>query len=84
MPRHVFPKGNKGRPKGAVGKMTTVKATVLEVFQNLQDDPKHNLTAFAKLYPKDFYLIASKLIPTEIQADLSGETVIRIVRDENI
>ncbi len=64
-----FKKGNPGKPKGAVGKVTkTVKETVLAVFNDLQADPKANLTAFAQKYPRDFYAIASKLIPTEVTA----------------
>lgn len=56
-----------GRQKGSVNVLTkTVKETVLQVFNLLQSDPKHNLTAFAKHYPKEFYMIAAKLIPTEV------------------
>lgn len=67
-----FQKGNTGRPKGAQGKLTrTVKETVLGVFNDLQEDPKHSLLAFAKERPDLFYPIAAKLIPTEIKADVS-------------
>lgn len=67
-----FKEGNKGKPKGAVNKLTrTVKSTVLAVFNNLQEDPKHSLEAFAKKYPRDFYQIAAKLIPTEIKGDFN-------------
>lgn len=67
MPSPRFQEGNTGRPKGATGKLTrTVKETVLSVFNTLQEDPKHNLEAFAKKYPKDFYNISAKLIPTEM------------------
>lgn len=66
MPRH-FEKGNSGRPVGAKNKLTTtVKETVLAVFNKLQDDPKANLEAFAKKHTRDFYQIAAKLIPTEL------------------
>lgn len=59
--------GEGGRPKGVQNKITrTVKETVLAVFNDLQKDPKHNLTAFAEKYPRDFYQIAAKLIPTEV------------------
>ena len=60
-----------GRPQGAISPYTaTVKETVLRVFQELQADPKHDLQAFARKYPKDFYIIASKLIPTEVKAEV--------------
>ncbi len=63
--------GTGGRPVGAVDKITkTVKDTVLAVFTDLQDDPKNSLKSFAVKYPRDFYAIAAKLIPTEISADV--------------
>lgn len=68
-----FIKGdNTGRPKGVPNKLTsTVKETVLRVFNELQEDEKNNLTSFARTYPRDFYAIAAKLIPTEINAKLN-------------
>lgn len=66
-----FKPGNPGKPKGATNHLTkTVKQTVLEVFNDLQKSPKHSLKAFAKKYPRDFYNIAAKLIPTEISGTL--------------
>ena len=70
-----FEKGNKGKPKGTPNKLTkTVKETVLAVFNQMQDDPKVNLAKFAQDYPRDFYAIAAKLIPTEVkgEVELSG------------
>lgn len=68
------PKGS-GRSKGTQNKLTkTVKESVLAVFNEIQDDPKVNLKQFAKDYPKEFYQIAAKLIPTEI----SGSAAIKI------
>jgi hypothetical protein len=67
-----FAKGNTGRPKGAKNKLTTtVKETVLNVFNEIQDDPKHSLIKFAKKYPRDFYNIAARLIPTEIAGNFN-------------
>lgn len=67
MPTELFKEGNPGRLPGSVNKLTkSVKETVLKVFNELQGDPKHNLQAFAKKHPKEFYIIASKLIPTEM------------------
>ena len=58
-----------GRKAGVENKITkTVKETVLSVFNDLQQDPKYSLLTFAKEYPRDFYPIAAKLIPTEINA----------------
>jgi len=66
-----FKKGNGGRPVGVQNKLTrTVKDTVLAVFHEIQDDPKIKLIEFAKKYPRDFYAIAAKLIPTEVNANI--------------
>lgn len=71
-----FQKGNAGRPKGAKSRLAqTVKDKVLSVFNQLQDDPKHSLLAFAQKYPRDFYNIAAKLIPQEMKVDLPEEAV---------
>lgn len=66
-----FEKGNAGKPKGAVNKITkTVKETVLAAFNDLQNDPKANILAWAKDEPTEFYKIAAKLIPTEVNASV--------------
>jgi hypothetical protein len=78
-----FEKGNSGRPKGAQNKLTkSVKETVLAAFNDLQDDPKNNILAFAKQNPRDFYQIAAKLIPTEINAKVN-KIQLEIVRRKN-
>lgn len=67
-----FEKGNSGRPKGSQNKLTkTVRETILEAFNKLQEDPKVNIVQFAKDYPRDFYTIAAKLIPTEIRGTIN-------------
>lgn len=71
-----FKQGNPGKPLGATNKLTkTVKETVLAVFNELQDDPKNSLLAFAQKHPRDFYNIAAKLIPTDIKATIETENV---------
>lgn len=66
-----FKKGQGGRQKGAINKLTkTVRDTVLSAFNELQDDPKANITTWAKDNPTEFYKIASKLIPTEVNASV--------------
>ena len=63
-----------GRPKGSQNEFTkqmkTVKETVLNVFNELQDDPKTELKQFAKEFPREFHAIAAKLIPTEVSANI--------------
>lgn len=71
-----FVKGQSGNPngrgKGTPNKLTkTVRETILEAFNTLQEDPKVNIISFAKNYPRDFYQIAAKLIPTEIRGTIN-------------
>ena len=76
-----FKPGNTGKPAGVQNKLTrTVKETVLAVFNELQEDPKNDLKAFATKYPRDFYNIAAKLIPTEITGKLV--TTINIIETQ--
>lgn len=80
MPKQLFEKGNPGRLPGTQNKLTkTVKETVLEVFNKLQQDPEHDLEWFGTTYPRDFYAIAAKLIPTEINAKIN-KVKLEIVR----
>ena len=76
-----FQKGNPGKPKGAVSKttklMVSVKDVVLNAFHELQADPKVNLVEWAKTNPTGFYQIAAKLIPTNIQAEVT-KTVVKV------
>jgi len=77
-----FKPGEGGRPKGATNIITrTVKEGVLEEFLRQQNDPsaKWPLKKFADKYPRDFYAIASKLIPTEIKANFT-KVELKIVR----
>lgn len=61
----------KGRPKGTPNKLTrSVKERVLDVFNELQNDPKANMLEWGKNNPSLFYQIAAKLIPTEIKGEV--------------
>lgn len=61
-----FKKGEGGRPVGAKNIVNrTVKETVLEVFNKLQEGEK-SLFKWAEQEPTEFYRIAAKLIPTEL------------------
>lgn len=71
---------NAGRKEGSVNKLTkTVKERVLEVFNELQDDPQANLLSWAKDEPTEFYKIAAKLIPADINAKVEGKIITVIV-----
>lgn len=62
-----------GRPKGTPNKLTkTVKEAFEIAFQNLQEQPGARLADWAKDNPTDFYRIAAKLIPAELNANVRG------------
>lgn len=80
-PKAKFKEGNPGKPKGAKNKITkSVKEMVKAAFDELQNDKKANLVAWAKKNPRDFYTIAAKLIPTELDANIQTATI-KIVRE---
>lgn len=71
----AFEKGKsgnpKGKPRGAVNKLNkAIKLAIQETLNDLQEDPKNNLLAWAKKNPGEFYKLAAKLIPSEAKADL--------------
>lgn len=67
-----FKKGNPGKPQGALNKSTKlIKEVFTEVFNNMQNDPKASLEKWAKDNPGDYYKLAIRLIPTQMQ--ISGE-----------
>lgn len=69
-----------GRKEGSVNILTkTVKERVLEVFNELQEDPTANMLSWAKEEPTEFYKIASKLIPADINAKVDGKIITVIV-----
>ncbi len=68
-----FVKGNVGKKKGTVNKFTkTVKETFQSVFNDLQANPETELKTFAINHPVEFHKIVSKLIPTDVQAEIKG------------
>ncbi len=68
----TFKKGQGGRKPGSKNHVTTtVKEALLVAFNQLQDHPKVNLYEFGVKYPRDFYALAGKLIPTEIHAKIN-------------
>lgn len=80
----AFKKGNikpkmSGRKPGSLNKTTrTVKETVLAVFNDLENDPKKGLLKWAKDNETEFYKIASKLIPNEVNANLDANLTFNV------
>ncbi len=79
-----FKKGKQktgGRQSGQQNHLTkTVKESVLSVFNEIQSDPKLNLSAFARRYPREFYTIAARLIPAEMNQQVTGDITINVKR----
>lgn len=69
-----FEKGHKlakGRPLGSSNVYTrTIKDVVLETFALLQNEPGADLLSWGKENPTEFYKIAARLIPTQIEASI--------------
>lgn len=87
-----FEKGHEklgGRQKGDKNKVTKAfKEILTETIHALEDnsdkgedEAKTGLLEFAKKNPKEFYRIASKLVPQEMVGELTGEVTIRVLRD---
>lgn len=69
--------GGPGRPKGAVNKLTrTVRQAFEEAFDLLQADPAkpYALAPWGMKNPDKFYLLAAKLIPVQVQAQVDDVT----------
>lgn len=69
--------GGPGRPKGAVNKLTrTVRQAFEEAFEALQADPTkpYALAPWGMKNPDKFYLLAAKLIPVQVQAQVDDVT----------
>lgn len=66
-------KGTKtgGRTSGTPNRLTTsMKECVQATLEWLQTQPKSNMRTWAEANPTEFYKIASKLIPTEVNANV--------------
>ncbi|HCN84021.1 MAG TPA: hypothetical protein DIT07_10445 [Sphingobacteriaceae bacterium] len=77
----AYAKGEGGRPKGAANKSTIlVKDAFAEAFTILQQDAEVKLSVWGKENPTEFYKLASKLIPTQMDIaaniNLSDEPII--------
>lgn len=73
-----FEKGNPGKPAGAVNKTTKlVKEVFAEAFAELQNDPSVKLVVWGKENPTEFYKLASKLIPTDLNANVNANIALQ-------
>lgn len=68
-----------GRKKGSGNKLTqTVKEAFEIAFNEMQNEKTTNLLTWGKSNPTDFYKIASKLIPAELNAKITMPAVLQI------
>jgi hypothetical protein len=79
----AYPKGrpnpNAGRPPGAVNKFTSsVKDAFAEAFDKMGG--AEALLKWGKRNPDDFYKLASKLIPSDINAKMTGDIIVQVVK----
>lgn len=72
-----------GRPKGVPNKHTAaIKAAFERAFALLQQDDQAKLEEWAKRNPTEFYKLAGKLIPSEINANVSGSLALSEIVQE--
>lgn len=75
----MFAKGKSktgGREKGVPNKITaSVKEAIVNAFNELQNDPDANLIAWGKKNTTAFYMVASKVIPSEINHSLDNKVI---------
>lgn len=76
-----------GRKPGVQNKATAlIKNKILEVFQLLQEDPEYasaSLSEWAKREPGEFYKIASKILPLEIEAKVRQVIVVKVLDEDD-
>ena len=73
-----------GRVKGTPNKLTTsFKELVAKTYQDLEDKQGKGMLKWAIENETDFYKIASKLIPAEMQTQMTGELLIKVIREGN-
>ncbi len=76
----------KGRPRGAVGRLTrSVREAFEQVFTLLQDGGPASLEKYARANPGAFYTLAARLIPAALNVGLtSGALAERLVEARKI
>ena len=83
-----FEKGQGGRPKGAVIRVTaSLKYAFEQVYLDLQentDRPYEHLLAWAEEHPSDFYKICARLIPRSTTHSFETEPELRELTDAQL
>lgn len=70
-PKRPAPNGGRGRPRGAVNKTTaSIKGAFVEAFEKMGGATA--LVIWGTENPTEFYRLASKLIPTEVNATVAA------------
>ena len=73
-----------GRTKGTPNKLTTsFKELVAKTNQELEEKTGKGMLSWAIQNETDFYRIASKLIPADMQTQMTGELLIKVIREGN-
>lgn len=68
-----------GRVAGTPNKIPKqVKDVFFETFTKLQEDPKANLTKWAKENKTEFYKLASKLLPIQLSGDAENPVAVNV------
>jgi hypothetical protein len=73
-----------GRQKGTPNRVTrAIREHFAEAFELLQEDKTVNLVSWAKANPTEFYRLASKLIPLQLETETeqATQTIIQIIPD---
>jgi UV DNA damage repair endonuclease len=73
-----------GRQRGTPNRVTrAIREHFAEAFELLQEDKTVNLVSWAKANPTEFYRLASKLIPLQLETETqqAPQTIIQIVPD---
>lgn len=75
----AFKPGNTGRPKGAKGKFSSMKESIIKVYHDIGGDEAFAEWAGKKENQGEFYKIATKLLPKTIEgAGEDGAVIVRI------
>ena len=86
MPDTKFKKGKKktgGRKKGVKNKFTTLKQAYLDAFNSKEIGSTQGLVDAFKMNPftkREFFKLISKMLPSNMDVDLSGDVKVKIER----